>query len=340
MLAVSVVYSHTDNPLKKGTLFGFFMALVVLCRYDNIIFFPLILFRRPKKEMIKEVLLSIGVFLLVLSPWLAYNHLATGNWLTSVADLYAINIRFRPSTAPDVLHILAGVSCYLPLFLLGVAHRFKKICIRDLAMLFIFTVVTASYLLKATKTPRYLFNLVLPMAYFSAYFIKSIKLPDIVKRMTILILSLNFLLTIVFFFPLTEPYIYRTAALGLEDCKIQSNAWVFLNYYGKTAEPHPWDSKVDESIDEGYRLLLFRTIREPVYTMDETFLSQFPIIENSTNYALLGNSDVCLSPETYTKTYLQHYIENNDRIDSVTNCEIFFSSQICDEYDFLRKMLD
>jgi hypothetical protein len=339
MLTVSIVYSHTNSSLKRGVLFGFFMALVVLCRYDNIIFLPLILFRKPDKRIVKEVLISACVFLLVVSPWLAYNQLTTGSWLTSIADLYAINIKFRSSVMPDILHVLAGLGYYLPFFILGIAHKFKKMKAKEFAMLFIFAVVLGSYIFKTTKTPRYMFNLALPLAYFSACFIQSIKLPDVVKRMTILILSLNLLLAVVFFFPITEPYIYRTAALGLENCRVQSNAWIFLNYYGKTAEPHPWDSNVGESIDEGYRVLLFRTIGEPEYTRDEAFLSQFPIIENSTNYILLGNSDVCLPPETYTKTYLEHYIENNDRIDSVTNCEIFLSSEVCDEYNILRNLL-
>ncbi len=345
MLAVSYFYSYTDKPIKSSLLFGFFMGLAFLCRYDSIVFLPILLFKKPKKEIFKVVLISAAMFLLVLTPWLVYNQISTGNWLTSIVDLYAINIKFRDYmiSPPNPIHILAGLSYYLPLFLLGIAYKYKSIEAKDLAMLFIFVVVIVSYAIKPTKTPRYLFNLVLPLACFSSCFMQSFlsHYPQRIKKKVIfLIFSLNILLAFISFLPLAHPSMFKRIALNLEDCRLQSNGWVFLNYYGKTAEPHTWDGRVGEEIAAGNRLLLFKNIREPAYGMDEEFLSQFPIIENHTNYVLLGDSDVCLPPEPYTKTYLQQYVENNENVDSISNCEILFSSQLCDKYNLLRKILD
>lgn len=344
MLAISYLYSYPDEPVKSSLVFGFFMGLAFLCRYESVIFFLIFFFKRPNRGVFKDFLFSISIFLLVITPWLIYNQILTGSWVTSMADLYAIHFKFRGymNNPPDLLQILAGFNYYLPLFLMGIWYKRKSLRSKDLAIVFIFTIIMAFYVLKPTKMVRYLFNLTLPLACFSTYFVESHFGPHmdkIERKIVLLILSSNLMLSLIFFLPLDDPSLFRESAASLEDCKLQSNGWVFLNYYGMVAEPHSWDDMISQNLAEGNRLLLFRSIGEPEYTRDDEFLSQFPVIESNEDYILLGNGDVCLAPEPQTKTYLDHYVENNKYVDSIENCEIFFPAQICEEYDFIKTIM-
>ena len=89
LLTLSLVqlFLANFNNLYAGIFFG----LAFLSRYTSIGLIPLILFlKKPKKIVIFAL-----IFLLIISPWLIFNYIKTGNALTSIADSYALNVLFR-----------------------------------------------------------------------------------------------------------------------------------------------------------------------------------------------------------------------------------------------------
>ena len=58
------------------------------------------------------------------------------------------------------------------------------------------------------------------------------------------------------------------------------------------------------------------------------FLSKFPIIENTSDYILLGRLDKCAEVEKVDRTFLEKLKENLNI--TYTNCEIFLSKSVCD----------
>ncbi len=175
--------------VKERITGGFFLGLASLARYSNLIFFPFLLLQKN----IKKIVLSLFLFGLTLIPWLTYNFIKTGNFLTSIADQYANNILFRQSFLNNsydnyLIDFLSVTNFLLIPALIGIGGFLfliynylifnKNKSVRNiwdfiiknkvsLVMLIILIYTTYSYLGIPLKHARYLFLNLLPLTYFA-----------------------------------------------------------------------------------------------------------------------------------------------------------------------------
>ncbi len=312
--------------LKKDSLkSGLSLGLMSLIRYSNFVYFPLILFTKN----LKKILISVLIFIIVFSPWLLFNFYETGSPLTSIADHYALNIKYRDYlfTFFKAEDFLLVTNYLLPFFIIGLWFKFKgKFESKDWIMLFIFFFTLFLYIRTPSKTPRYLFSLILPLVYFSLPVIERLKIrAEYIGFLNIFIVMLLFLFPNPFFTP-SNPLDYKIET----NCMTSSNRWAYLNYFGIPSEPPPREWKVNEYINKGYRIVLYKYEKELNYATNETFLKSFPIIKETEKYIILGNESLCLPPYTFNKTYIQQlneifypeYIETDP-------CKILFPEFVC-----------
>ena len=250
---------------------------------------------------------------LVVLPWLAFNWVNTGNPLMSVEDSYSLNVKYRDyiQMPPDPMHFLI-IGNYLIIFgALGMiaTKKFRK---ADYMMIVILVIAIIQYLTIPIKVDRYLFNIILPLAYFSAIYLKN-------KIAPLKIVLINISLAAVIIILMSTGSI----SLGFTDyenynisneCMVASNNWVPLNYNGITAEPPPRDWQVDRYIDEGYRIMIFKNeFFDDVYS---NFIGKdLPIIEENEVYVIFGDESKCKEiinvDEPYIVRLKASLLENN-----------------------------
>lgn len=284
----------------KSPKAGVFLALAALARYPNAIYLPLMLVQERKKTV-----LSIALFVLTFSPWLLYNYLYSGDALTSIGDSYAINFLFRRGvyeTPLNIFDIIVALNTLLPLFAIGLAKRIKNIGENEIILLLLAALTLLSFVTVPLKYTRFLFPLIIPAAYFASFvFTRSIAATAF-ALISIILLFLSMPSAM-----LENPFIYQR--LASDKCAAQSNAWVPLNYFGHVSEPFPYREALNDSVKDGYRVVLFKDIADPAYVANETLLHSFPIIEETNDYIILGNSTTCRNATEYHKTFLQRQNE-------------------------------
>lgn len=316
------------NSLKAPVLSGLFLGLAVLTRYGFLIFLPLILSsRHPKK-----ILTTLAVFAAMLVPWLAFNFLTTGNMLTSIADSFALNFKYRYYfTQPVSLsHILTAISFLLPLFVLGTWQTFRsanrKTGVMDflckekanILLIVIFLLSLYQYVATPSKELRYLFPLALPAAYFA---VKCLEIFKKKARIVAIIIILNLaLFASMNSYETKDKYYDAIDTLGsnqLDTCRVLSNAWTIMNYLGQPSEPFPRKELVGKSINEGNIVIFFSQIGEPEWA-NRTFVREFPAIYESDSMVILG-TDACNPQRRYEHNYLTLL---HDKIETVHNVSI------------------
>lgn len=292
---------------------GIFASLAVLARYSNFNFLVFILLRRN----VRKITVSFILLVLVLSPWLYFNYARTGNALTSIRDSYMLNIVFRnldnyvnPFSLPD---LMLALNLLLPLLILGL---FSKRNEKYHVMLAFLALSVVSYFFIPFKEERYLFPVTLPAAFFAA---KGAEMLD--KQKILLAFLIASLALLLLFLPLArnEPtYLYRSIK---SECMAQSNVWVALNYYGVPSEPYPEQKDFASAVEEGYRIILFRHAKFPLYASNKTFLGQFPVMEENEGVAVYGDAGKCKPPEKYEMLFsgrIQRKVNEGD-----VACDLF-----------------
>ncbi|MBW6451320.1 MAG: hypothetical protein K0B02_01140 [DPANN group archaeon] len=304
-------------------LAGGFIALAFLSRYTVITLVPFLLLQRN----IKKIFLSSLLFLLILSPWFLYNFYMTGNPLMSVIDSYSLNVKYRLEYMmhpQNINHFVQVVGLLAPLFIMGLyksfrsliskASSFKDIIVSGLknvyyrdAVMFIFFIMTVYYYLGTPfKVERYLFNLIIPVTYFSVRYLSSFD-SNKIKLFLYPIVTLNLIVALLILF-VTIPYTTQFLSddyLDIKDCRLISNAWAPLNYRDFVSEPAPNPTKLLENIDNGYMFLYFKSIGEPEYMLDSNYTKQLPIIREADKYIIFGTG-VCLNRlDKYEHLYLR-----------------------------------
>lgn len=304
-----------------------FLSLSFLTRYNNVFLIPLILL----KKNIKTIIYSLFVFSIVLIPWLLFNYISTGNPLASIADYYVLvslqRLYYGNQLMQTVSIVLIGIFVILGLFY---KEKITKLKILDISMVLLTLILILSFLNMPFKDIRYLYNFSLPAIYF---FVKFFKKTERLLYLVVVINLISILVTLPLFF-VNESLPYKN--VYEENCMAMSNTWVYFNYYNIPTEPYPWKSLIGQYIDDGYRIILFKYAREPDYSNDEEFLSQFPIIENNTRYIILGNSSLCKEPykielsfKERKNQFLMH--EYNYTVRRELGCDNnIFSKSICD----------
>ena len=114
--------------------------------------------------------------------------------------------------------------------------------------------------------------------------------------------------------------IYKDVDQKLDNCMLYSNAWVFFNYLGRPAAYPPTTiERINAKIDNGSRIVVFTYLTDPPYSTNKTFLKQFPVIEESNHYLILGKKEVCAGPINV----------DTPLTENINNCEVFNFPIIC-----------
>jgi len=297
---------------------GLFLTLAFLTRYNNIIYFPLLFIYKDWKR----ILIAISVGAILLSPWLLYNFLKSGDPFLSFTDFYFMNIKFRGDLRENVelKNFLIVGNFFTPLILLGAINFFKsKNKVSWLIVLFIILSLL-SYFLGAFKDKRYLFNLVMPFSYLCCFAFE--RKFDFVQ---ISLFFLSFIAAIAYFVPFDSPEIYKELAMKLDKCETRSNGWVYLNYFGFESGPIPWKHQIENMTNEGVRFLVFRGIKDPDFG---SFWDKLPKIEDGKEYFIVGNNSICKPPKSFSKSYFDLVAEACG-IDIGRYESLFFDDKLC-----------
>ncbi len=356
-LELSLLYLLSNNYFS-----GFFMGFSALTRYTGLVFFPILFFHKK----IKNVLISLFLFGFTFVPWFIYNFYKTGNFFTSIADQYANNILYRSYISQDIVfNHFVQVFGFLFLFcLFGFFIVFFNLIlsVRDyrkfnfinyildnrvqIVMLCLFIYSIFSYASIPIKNQRYLFTLILPIAYFS-YVSLHYLFSTFFSNLTNKKFLLNFLILLLFLFNITyafhienkynevdilkyEKAINKIHELNLTKNSIRSNEWVYLNYLGLDTLPFPMEKEVIGSIKNGEKTVLFRGIADPEYTQDSEFIGSLLKIYESDLFIIIGDININSNSSKYdltylesTKIYAEKYLEKNLNINP---CFILFQS--------------
>jgi len=339
LLSLALLELFLVYLLEKKPQAGMFLGLAFLTRYNFLIFFPLIFSNRyPKK-----IAATIALFLIPMIPWLAFNFITTGNMLTSLADSFALNFKYRYYfTQPSsILHILTALSFLLPLFLLGLWQAFRKwnfkpamkfLCSEKAKLLLIVVIALSlyQYLTTPSKELRYLFPLVLPVAYFSAKGIETFRKKAAIIAIILVALNLTLFASMNTGYETRERYqdaINILKSNQIENCRVLSNAWPIMNYIGQPSEPFPRKELLGKAIEEGNIVILFPSMGEPEWMQDRDFIREFPAVYESSELIVLGTGE-CNPPMRYEHNYmalLHEKIRNVYNVSINTNpCFVMF----------------
>ena len=291
----------------------FFLGLSFLARSSNLIFCPLLIFTKNWKKLLRDILILI----ITIAPWFIFDYLTTGSPFTSFMNSYALNVKFRSYIHQPVnfIHVLTVLSYLLPLGLAGIILKGKETKLKSKnfwIMIFLIILTFIGYARTPIKDGRYLFTLLLPFTYFSVIALGKLK-----KKILVFIMILLILLSLgsgVMFNldsmknPRTQAKTYVDAINETRDkidgCRVCSNAYLQLNYLGVVSERAPDRRLLSYRLGEGCKVLLFKQYAEPDYVNDKDFLSNFPVLKETNNYILLGNSS-CAPIRKVNQTYLE-----------------------------------
>ena len=289
----------------------------MLSRY-NVLIFGIILFFQKN---IKKFIINFGLFLGILLPWFIYNKYKWGNFFTSIIDSYSLNVVSRMNNFQQFkfIDLLISINFYLPFLIIGLFVFILLICKKingkeveaktfyyNSIFLITFILIIYDYASTPFKISRYLFNLALPIAFFSTSGI--LYLFNKSKKQQKIIISV---LTILFFLSLTILFIktyqnrisddkYFEAAqsikkLGITDCVIRSPLWVPVNYYTNNVYGL---YKINYTLESKGYVLIFPCCA----TIDDTFnmdeISSYPTLLKTNDFVILAdfdtNNETCL----------------------------------------------
>jgi len=287
---------------------GHYLSLAFLSRYNFLLFIPFLFFNKSFSKILKNILL----FFLVSLPWFLFNFFRYGNWFQSIIDSYYLNVLARQSMVEpfSISHLFPVIGWILPLFFLGVLYflirlyknRFKVSKFKtELVFILIFGLILFDFYNTPFKITRYLFNLSLPIAFFSV--VGTIVLFKRFKKfqeILIIIFLIAFILPIPFlmyhnYLRNEAQIVYRQSTidisdLGLGDCLVLSSHWVPINYYHESSYLPAYGIKT--AIENNEIMLVFT--KYP--TMDDSYSEEefgsYPMLLNNSDYILFGKEDL------------------------------------------------
>jgi hypothetical protein len=171
------------------------------------------------------------------------------------------------------------------------------------------------------KDERFLFLMVLPIAYFSYIFFEKIIVFFNVKRrkkfLVTLILAGAILLTstIIYVDVVKENpfyggfHYYQTLDWleenNLSECAVSSNEWVPLSYIGRWAEPFPETDQLLKFINRGEIVILYKYSYEPAYMLNDSYLKDQPLLYNDSRLVIIGNTNCSKDQPVFDRTFLE-----------------------------------
>ena len=311
---------------------GHLLGLAFLTRYNFFIFLPFLLFNKS----IKKIMKNLGLFFIVLFPWVFFNKIHWGNWFTSIADSFYLNILSRlDRVQPFQFSSLIDVANWLiPLVVLGVIisirifFKTKDKKLEDSKYPILFALIFLLFLYDIYSVPfkitRYMFNLILPISFFStigAIFISKTIKKRIFRKVISLILSLIFLVSLVtagyYTYSLndSQKMYYESAQeikiLDIEECQVLSTHWVPVNYY--SGNVRFMASTIQEGLDKNDIMLIF--YQHP--TMDDKFISSeidnYPQLAKTNDFVIIADRSTtkenCIKSKGYSSPMRQDSCE-------------------------------
>lgn len=290
------------DSLLRGAKGGHYLGLGILTRYSLIPYLAFMLLQKPK-NWIREGLLVLGP----LAPWLGYNYIYYGNALMSILDNRFMNFTSRAyyHQNPQIMDILLALNILIPLVIYGIYKM--KARKADILMISVMLITIGMYALTPQKQARYLFNLVLPAAYFATIAVNKIDVYRFYKTAIVALMVLTgiWLIADPFQMVLQTKHSFDTAQieedLGIENCSLMTNSWVYQNYNGRPALPYPTESRLEEFLDKGHIVLLQYRLGDPSYMKNEGWIENFPIMAKTDQYVVLGEG--CVKPIRHTIPY-------------------------------------
>jgi len=301
---------------------GHWLALAFLSRYNFFVFVPFLFFNKSIKQIGK----NLGLFFIVTFPWLLFNKIRWGNFFTSIADAFYLNVfsRLDRVQAFNFSSLLQVTNWFLPFLIIGllvpivllIRSKDWKISSYKYELLFLAVFLFFFYDIYSIpfKIVRYMFNMSLPIAFFSTlgtiFIIKNIRKKTLQKIFTTILLIGFFIslsITSNYSFVMDESdKMYGSAAwsietLGLTDCQILSPHWVPVNYYTGNVRFMPYT--IQEGLERNEIILIFHQYP----TMDDKFtleeLNDYPQLRKTETHIILANENITSENCIKTKGY-------------------------------------
>ncbi len=305
----------------NGKANGHWFALTVLTRYNFILFLPLLFFQ----SNLKKIILSLLSFIIVCTPWLLFCYYAFGHPLQSIVGLSGaamvlqeyLRVPLRPS------HVVECIGVQMPLCLLGILTALRNGISRkrkEVGIPIFFLLLAAASLHQYVQIPqkmgRYLINLALPSAVFSAIGMAQLRRsrwrifhsPNALGALLMICLSLNFLYSISEFGSNSKTTeLYRSSVrdvleLGIGNCAVASMHWVPIAYYLGHAEPIV--PSFSEKIAEGRAVIIFPSMQT---VDDKGSLDDFgsaTLLKRTEGYSIYGkegfSASNCAKAQAFT----------------------------------------
>lgn len=286
-------FAYIERPVS-----GLFAGLGALAHYNNLPNILFLLFNR------KTLLKSLLVCALVFTPWLVFNYVLTGNPVYSFLDQYIKNVAARSYyfMMPDVTHFIYLASFSIPFIIYGMKKSLNKRINLLMFSFLLFRLVL--YVIVPFKTPRYLFLVVIPFAFFSTKALKSFN-----YKIALLPLFLTLLFLPFYYYELENPNKYfESIKLINNSCMTSSNSWVLLNYYGVPSAPAPRQDLVSHYLNEGYALVFYKNVYDPAYVFNNSFMNQLPVLNETHDFIILKNNSACKEVFDYNLSYIDERV--------------------------------
>lgn len=313
------------------------LAVATLVRYPSMIFAPLLL-TADWKKFVKGILLAACL----ISTWLAFNWAVAGNPLASIENSFALNAMQNEYVKPivNVPELLVFINFVIPLAAVGILTRLKSAKKMDYVMLVIFGLMIATFAFMAVKDVRYIFATTVPAMYFGAAVLRNSK-----KNLLWAILSASLAIAVLATIAIPHlrpelPGMYVSALADADNCMFASNAWIFMNYLGLPTEPTPWNEQIDEKIDAGYRLLMFKPDAEPEWQHNSTFTSGLPMIAETDAYVIFGHKDRCAPQIAVDSSYMKRLNEHLAAVGmpKYYPCKKLLPQALCDSFPIINRV--
>jgi len=311
---------------------GHWLALAFLSRYNFFVFVPFLFFNRS----IKKILKNLGLFFLVTFPWLLFNKIRWGNFFTSIADAFYLNVfsRLDRVQAFDFQSLLPITNWLLPFLIVGllvpiillirsrdwkISSYKYEILFATIFLFFFYDIYTIPF-----KIIRYMFNMSLPIAFFSTlgavFIIKNLP-RKFLKKSFIILLMIGFLISLIIIgqqsFKIDDADVMYSEAAegigtwGLSGCQVLSPHWVPVNYYAGNVRFLPYN--IWEGLEQKEILLIF--YNHP--TMDDQFnlseIDDYPQLIKTDKYVILANknttSENCIKTQGYSTPMISESCE-------------------------------
>lgn len=300
--------------LKRPERAGLWLGLAFLTRYNYGLLIPLTLLQLDLKKYIR----TGAVAGLVLVPWLVYNYMMTGSFLTSFGNFLMLNVFLRYTGSPIAWENFLFIGIPSVLMLLLFYRRDVRsgigLDLKNAAVLLFGGLTVVSFLTAEIRSLRYLYPLILPIGFYAERAYRSSSTDHILT--VFLILNLAGGAAIVHGRGLTSNDSYKEVSNRLE-CMAESEEWAYLNYAGLHTKSTMNQKKTFERIRKGWRSVTFKN--------DGFRNITAPVLIDTDTYRVYGVESRCKDPIPVNDTYLSGF---NER----TGLNYSFKSYVYDRF--------